>query len=91
MDNINIMGQLSGISDVESSLSIYPNPNKGAFTVSHSLNNPRLILYSAEGRVIMDEIISSKKELIQLDVQSGVYLLYISDGSISYVEKITIK
>jgi len=50
-----------------------------------------LIVYSAEGRVIMDEIISSKKELIQLDVKSGVYLLRISDGTISYIEKITIK
>ena len=91
MDNINVMGQLSGISDVESSLSIYPNPNKGTFAVSHSLNNPRLIVHSAEGRVIMDKIITSKKELIQLDVQSGVYLLHISDGKISYIEKITIK
>jgi hypothetical protein len=91
MDNINIMGQLSGISDLDSPLSIYPNPNKGTFTVSHSLNNPRLIVYSAQGSIIMDQLISSKKELIELDVQSGVYLLRISDGSISYVEKITIK
>lgn len=90
MDNINVMGQMSGVHHLTSPFSVYPNPNEGKFTISHSLQNPQIVLYSADGRIILDKIITSQTAVIEIDAKAGIYLIHVNDGLKTYVEKITI-
>jgi hypothetical protein len=91
MDNINVMGQLSGVDQLASPFVVFPNPSKGQFTISHTLSNPDLSIFSADGRVVFHQILQTEKTLINLDVKSGVYILHVNDGVKTYIEKITIK
>jgi PKD repeat protein len=91
MDNINVMGQLSGVDQLASPFVVFPNPSKGQFTISHTLSNPDLAIFSADGRVVFHQILQTEKTLINLDVKSGVYILHVNDGVKTYIEKITIK
>ncbi|MEJ6686018.1 MAG: T9SS type A sorting domain-containing protein [Crocinitomicaceae bacterium] len=90
MDNINVMGQLSGVNQLVSPFSIFPNPSKGKFTIAHALSNPDLVIYSADGRILFNTVLQTTQTMIDLDVKAGVYIIHVNDGVKTYVEKITI-
>ena len=90
MDNINVMGQLSGLNQLVSPFSIFPNPSKGKFTIAHALSNPDLVIYSADGRIVFNTVLQTEQTMIDLDVKAGVYIIHVNDGFKTYVEKITI-
>lgn len=78
-------------------LQIYPNPNNGSFTVGVTPKSGQDIsieMYDIRGRLMYADKYSSTtrfEEVIVLNhVQSGVYLLQISDGSQSITKKIII-
>ncbi|MEM9679056.1 MAG: reprolysin-like metallopeptidase [Bacteroidota bacterium] len=80
-----------------SDLSIYPNPNNGAFNVSF---NPRsgeditIDVYDIQGRTIFSKSFNSVsrfEEAIRLNnAQSGVYLMRISEGRQEVTKKIVV-
>jgi len=81
----------------DNTFSIYPNPNKGEFTVS--LNNPssdkiEVALYDIRGRSVYAKTYSATTSFnapIRLDnVQSGVYLVRVKDGANSMTKKLVI-
>ena len=90
MDNINVSGQLSGVEHLDLPFSVYPNPNKGSFTISHELKNPRVSIVSPDGRTVWNEVITEQSQTIQLKASPGIYVVYANDGTTTYLEKITI-
>lgn len=80
------------------SFSLFPNPNKGEFTVklnSGSNNNIKVDVYDIRGRSIYNNTYRNTGQFnqsIQLNhAQSGMYILKVSDGERSTTKKIIIK
>ena len=90
LDNINIMGQMSGVDELDVPFSIYPNPSKGQFTVRHALLAPKLIVYAADGRIVYNQILHAQNTLVDLDVKAGIYIVHVNDGQKTYIDKVTI-
>src|SRR5690606_20214923 len=79
-------------------LTLYPNPNKGSFTVtflSNSSNDIDVHVFDIRGREVYKETFSntgSFNQNINLeDVQTGIYLVSIIDGAKKVMKKIIIE
>lgn len=93
-----VIGSLSTSEfNLEPIFSIYPNPNKGEFTVS--LTNPltdkiEIELYDINGRRIYSKAYNATTNfstLVQLNnVQSGMYLVYLKDGERTITRKLIV-
>jgi hypothetical protein len=84
-----------GDTNVINGLAVYPNPNEGRFSVSFEsyTNNEdvKITLTDLSGRLVYNNIFVNKalrfNESINLsNVQSGIYILNINQGS-SYISK----
>jgi subtilisin-like proprotein convertase family protein len=82
---------------LENSFSIYPNPNNGEFNVKFksASNNVTLELFDIRGRSIYTKGYNNSgafNETINLgNVQSGMYLLNVNDGSRTFTKKIIVE
>lgn len=80
-------------------LELYPNPNKGSFTIKLDSavvsEEIKVNVYDMRGRIIFENKYSNQatfNQNIQLNnAQSGVYLVAISDGSQKIVKRIVIE
>ena len=78
-------------------ISLYPNPNNGSFSLQFTPSSELIgvQVFDMRGRVIFDRKYSNNglfNENIQLNnVQSGVYLVNVQDGSRKVVKKIIIE
>ncbi len=77
---------------------IFPNPNNGEFTVqlnSNSGNKINIDVFDIRGRKIFNNILengSNLNETIKLNnVQSGMYLVKVSDGDKQVIKKIVVE
>ncbi|WP_306350136.1 reprolysin-like metallopeptidase [Flavobacterium sp. '19STA2R22 D10 B1'] len=77
---------------------LYPNPNKGNFTIqfnSDAQNKINVGVYDLRGRKVLDKVYNNTgifNENIQLDnIQSGVYMVTVQDGAKKVVKKIVIQ
>ncbi len=82
---------------LDNSLSIYPNPNNGSFTVNISSlasnEDVEVSMYDIRGRRILSnnyEASSTFNKTINTDVQSGVYLLRVSQNQSVVTRKLVI-
>jgi hypothetical protein len=88
--------EVTGISELDEnhSIAVYPNPSSGAFTISNTLNTQlkEIKIVDVLGKVVLSKMVSNTSEMIQLNVQAGIYQLIIEDnsGTISY-KKISIQ
>ncbi len=66
----------------ESAFSIYPNPNKGEFTIAFKsrLQNQLIEIYDLQGKLIHERIQSNTKEWFNLNLAPGNYLISIGEG-----------
>lgn len=78
--------------------SIFPNPNPGVFTIklnSSSNNNINIDVYDIRGRAIFQKFYNNTSNFNQLinlnNVQSGMYLVKVSDGERETIKKIIIE
>ena len=70
-------------------LFIYPNPSRGVINFSNNLIDERIQIFSINGEKVYDRTIT--KNSIDLDLQSGFYLLKISNNSRVLNHKIIIR
>ena len=70
-------------------LFIYPNPSRGVINFSNNLIDERIQIFSINGEKVYDRTIT--KNSIDLDLQSGFYLLKISNNSKVLNHKIIIR
>ncbi len=78
---------------------LYPNPNNGNFTLkfkSNTSNDINIVIHDLRGRSVFENKYSNSgifNQNIQLDntIQSGVYLVSISDGEKKVVKRIVIE
>ena len=73
---------------------VYPNPNNGEFTVTlNELTNGKLVLYTADGRVVYSQAIHQEsEELISVPtLTNGIYFLELRTEKGNYSKRITIK
>lgn len=87
--------QALGISENKTSnFSVYPNPTKGLLNVRFSENPDAktvLNLFDIQGRIIMSKPASSLSETLNIEnLQDGVYLLSIENGSQKTTKKIVL-
>lgn len=78
--------------------SLYPNPNNGNFTVqfnSATASKVAIAVYDMSGRIIFNKTYDNSgmfSQNLQLDkVQSGIYLVSITDGANKIVKRIVIE
>jgi hypothetical protein len=81
---------------LEQSLQIYPNPNKGQFTLNYNGTETlkKLELYSVTGqlvKVVPLEDFSNQKEITVPELQTGLYLLKIKTENADATKKILIE
>lgn len=78
-------------------IGLYPNPNNGTFNIQFTPLSEKInvVVFDLRGRVIFDKQYQNNglfNESIQLDnVESGVYLVKIQDGSRKIVKKIIVE
>ncbi|MBT8377092.1 MAG: T9SS type A sorting domain-containing protein, partial [Bacteroidia bacterium] len=84
--------------ELSNALSIYPNPSSGTFTVSISKfisNSPiEVEVYDLRGRIIFNnkyEINTSFNQTIDLEAQSGLYLVKLTQDNLVATKKLIIE
>ncbi|MEZ4801310.1 MAG: T9SS type A sorting domain-containing protein [Gelidibacter sp.] len=96
--SVNVQMQLGVDEFGVGNFSIYPNPNKGQFNVS--LNSPSsekvmITVYDIRGRKIYDNTFQNSSNFNQSislnSVQSGMYLVKVSDGGKQATKKIVVE
>jgi hypothetical protein len=76
-----------------SSIDLYPNPNKGSFTLKNNDDAPsnlKVEVYNVNGQLIYRNNMSASLFEINLNVQEGIYLVKVSDGVKSLVKKMVV-
>lgn len=82
--------------ELNNSLSIYPNPNNGEFTVKFSgaKDDVTLEVYDVSGRSVLSKAYNANGDFNQTinlgNVQSGLYLLNINNGGQTITKKILV-
>ena len=99
--SLNVCSMASPLSVVQNqfqNFTLYPNPNKGNFTVqfnSNSTNDVSILVHDISGRSIFKNKYTNTglfSQNLQLDnVQSGVYLVTVQDGDTKVVKRIVIQ
>ncbi len=76
----------------EKSFKIYPNPNTGSFTIE--IETPEMDaaieVYNLIGELVKKVERIEKVTLVDLDVESGIYLLKVKNGGVVWMRKILV-
>ncbi len=78
-----------GLEDLNSNLTIYPNPIEDQLEIETSETGCVYVIYDVEGRELLNGILNQKRSLINTkDLPSGMLLIKVSSGKSSSVRKI---
>ena len=80
LDNVNINGQniltIEDHDNTDYNTSIYPNPNKGVFSIRTDANNMEVEIYSILGKLVAKENVIGGLQQIDISQQpKGVYFI----------------
>lgn len=96
--SLNVLTSLSVEDEEFSNFIIYPNPNKGEFTLqltSLSSSDINVNIYDIRGRKIFNQSFNTTTELIKnislKNAQAGMYLVVVNDGERKATKKIIIE
>jgi hypothetical protein len=71
---------------------LYPNPNKGSFTLESTITDGEYRIYDMMGALVAQHTISAERELVSLpDATAGVYTLVVKNGSDSKAMRLMIE
>ena len=76
-------------SDQESFI-LYPNPAENELTISTSVKfiKARITVFSIEGKIVMNDVLESVKYTINLSsLKNGIYIMSLSNGSVTLRQK----
>jgi len=92
LDNISVNGLLNTDNNVEDIFSVYPNPvTSGYVNISSPSNGEKNIaVYDILGKQVMNTTITSDRLNVS-QLNSGIYMLNISENGISSTKKLVIK
>jgi len=76
---------------VMKSMSIYPNPNNGSFTIQHDLTSPKITVYSLDGKVVFEGELMNKMTTMNLDLMAGTYLVELEENGLRGLKRIVIE
>ncbi|WP_100613569.1 zinc-dependent metalloprotease [Confluentibacter citreus] len=87
------------IEDIIIGVKVYPNPTNGPFWIafnSETNNDVTLTLFDIRGRLVFSSVYANlggnfREEIKPMGLQSGMYVLAISDGNITTKQKIIIE
>ena len=91
------LNSIKPIGDLQKSVSIYPNPNKGSFTLycadtQPGSTNAELYVYDITGRLVHAEVIKNREQQIVLgNLGKGIYIARIVKQDNAVVVKIRIE
>ena len=74
----------------DENLIVFPNPSSGVLNFSNNLQNERIEIFSFTGEKIIDRKVTNVNS-IRLNIESGIYLLKISNNRRVENSKIIIK
>lgn len=77
-----------------SSLKVYPNPNKGSFTIvlPMTIGSGMIVVSDLSGRQVWSEKVNDKRQInVAVNLPSGIYILKFSEGEKEFFEKIIIQ
>ena len=60
--------------DKKSDLKLYPNPSDGQLHIESSEVNSRLIVRDLVGQIVLNKLINSKKDQLDLGLNNGIYI-----------------
>ncbi|MFN4083764.1 MAG: T9SS type A sorting domain-containing protein [Bacteroidia bacterium] len=72
---------------IDNTFNIYPNPNKGKFTISGNMKG-NFVLLDVNGNKLMDISVNDEPKTIELNLSSGIYILMNNETGI--VKKILV-
>jgi len=78
----------------ELNYSLFPNPNKGEFTINGNVENAEIILFNMIGQKVEHSISSKTKGSITINcssLASGIYFINVKLGSETKVQKLIIE
>lgn len=79
-------------SNEEIAVKLYPNPSNGQFYIQNSASNPlKLMVFDQLGKLHHQEMIQSNLVLLDLNLDSGIYWVQITDGVNSSTEKLVVQ
>ncbi|MFN8438658.1 MAG: T9SS type A sorting domain-containing protein [Cytophagales bacterium] len=81
------------LKDYNNALTVVPNPNSGSFKVSlnKEVDYMFISITDLRGREVYAQQVNSASESLQVNIGKGVYLVRVSDGSDTWIEKIVIE
>ena len=80
---------ITNLDNLSNFISIYPNPNKGIFTVD-VFDNSSIHITNITGQVVYEQKLSQGKSIIYLDLPTGTYYLRVSTDDYTESKKIQI-
>lgn len=91
IDNINITSTV-GVAEIDlaNSISVYPNPSTGEFTVYGLQPFMSIKVFNTVGEVMHETTARQKQETISLSGASGIYFVEVKTGNAKAVKKIAI-
>ncbi|MGC9331204.1 MAG: T9SS type A sorting domain-containing protein [Bacteroidales bacterium] len=83
--------RIKEISNNESNIVIYPNPNRGKFTIAQTNDIKSIEIYNAMGEIVYKSWASNAKLQIDISAQpKGIYFVKVDNGKKVHVKKLVL-
>jgi len=78
------------VAEVNDNISVYPNPNKGKFTIKNNINDFNIRIYNSNGKQVYSSFNERNKEMDLSDYAKGVYIIKFYNETQKFIKKIII-
>jgi len=84
-----VLSTSSNLAGIQNELIVYPNPNKGNFSIKGLDLNSEVKIYDVMGRVVFNKI--ANNQTMQINLPKGLYVLQVINGDKLQVKKVICK